>query len=278
MAYGGMGLGLVGGIYARYIEPFRPKLERIPMDLSNLGEPFAGYRIIQLSDVHVGREMPTRYLEEQFAKCAAMKPDLIVVTGDFLTNAYPGQIETACGLMKGLSARDGILACLGNHDYHHNKTGPRRPFGTVAKELTAALQNVGVRVLRNEVHVIARGGARLQIVGLDDWWRGFYDSRKAFSRVDPNVPCIALQHNPDAIFDLVNRPCQWVLCGHTHGGQVRVPLVGALYLPVDHTEYDKGLFDVEGTRLYVSRGIGYIHQIRFDCPPEITEFTLTRRA
>jgi predicted MPP superfamily phosphohydrolase len=88
---------------------------------------------------------------------------------------------------------------------------------------------------------------------------------------------VALVHNPDAIDALHNRPCHWILSGHTHGGQVRLPLLGAPFLPVRHREYDQGLFKVGEQRLYVNRGLGYLRRVRFNCRPEIAVFQLTAR-
>ncbi len=279
---GGAGLAAcVGtGMYARYVEPFRPVIERRRMDLPRLGAEFDGYRIVQISDLHVGPTMPVGYLSSQLARVVEMRPELLVITGDFLTFAYPGQVETVAALTRGLTARDGVIAVLGNHDYNHDRSVVPQPRGHVAAALTAALTANGVRVLRNERMVIERGPARLQMVGLEDWSRGFYDSRRAFAGVDPSLPTIALEHNPDAVFELTQRrrPCHWVLCGHTHGGQVRLPGVGPVILPHVHTELDQGLFEIGGVRLYINRGLGFVYKLRWNCPPEITEFTLAARA
>lgn len=279
------GLGGVGGTaavaaYARWVEPFWPRLVRQEMDLPNLPPAFVGYRIVQVSDLHCDREVPYRYLERQLRRCVELKPDLIVVTGDFLTRGKPWLIQVAEWLFEHVSARDGVLAVLGNHDYHdyyHPRPGTERPWGQIAIDLTAALQRSGVRVLRNTRHEIKRGDARLTVVGVEDLRSGYYSPRRAFAGLDPDTPCIALTHNPDAIADLKDRPCDWVLCGHTHGGQVRIPFFGPLYIPNHSMDYDSGLFDVEGTRLYVNHGLGYLKQVRFNCRPEITEFTLTRQ-
>lgn len=267
----------VGGAYARYFAPFRPEIERVDLDLPGLDQVFVGYRIVQLSDLHAGDQMPVQYLRDQVARAAALRPDLMVVTGDFLTNGDPRSIPVVAEVLSHAKAPDGVLAVLGNHDYHYNRSGPRLPYGKIAADLTTELTRADVRVLRNASHTIHRNGARVQIVGTDDWWRGFYDARKAFAQVDHSAPCIALQHNPDAVFDLLQQPCHWILSGHTHGGQVRIPGIGALYLPVDHPEFCEGRFQVKDKTLYVNRGLGYIFQIRLNCAPEITEFVLKRR-
>lgn len=273
---GAAGAGALGaGAYAGFVAPFDVELRRVRMDFAGLPEALTGYRIVQISDLHVCDAMPVEFLAEQLGRCTRMEPDLIVVTGDFLTYGRPEQLDVAVDLMRQATARDGVLAVLGNHDYHLFPPGGSPRWGEAALSLAARLERVGVRVLRNEMVTIRRGGDALQLVGTDEFRHGYYDARAAFAGVDPRLPCVALQHNPDAAYDLAGRACRWILCGHTHGGQVRLPLVGPLWLPVRNRRFDAGLFDVNGARLYVNRGLGFIRRVRFNCPPEITEFTLT---
>lgn len=276
-----LGTGLVGGAYARYVEPFWPELARVPLDLPNLPSAFEGFRIIQLSDIHVAPILPMDYLRKQFDRSAALGADLIVLTGDYLTCGYEVRLDLVGELVARLRAKHGVLAILGNHDYFFYRPDlppTQKRAGEIAAQVVATLRTGGVRVLRNELHTLEIGGARLQIVGLDDLWGGGYSPRRAFQDVNPDRPCIALSHNPDTMDQLQHCPCDWVLSGHTHGGQVRLPLFGPLILPNKRREYSAGLYEVGGKRLYVNRGLGYIRQVRFACRPEITEFTLTRRA
>ena len=273
--------GLMG--YARYVEPFEPEWTRVPLDLPELPDALVGFRILQLSDIHLSGATPGSFLRGQFARCNGVNPDLIVVTGDLLTYGQPRGIPEVAELIGSLQARCGVFVVLGNHDYHFGASrqgGYRRnerwPKGGVGDVLTAALRDAGVEVLRNSARAITHHGAELQVTGVEDLISGYYDPRRAFREIDPRRPCIALTHNPDAIADLRRLPCDWVLAGHTHGGQIRLPGIGALVLP-NRTPFDQGLFQVGDTRLYVNRGLGQFVRVRFNCRPEITEFTLVRR-
>ena len=141
--------------------------------------------------------------------------------------------------------------------------------------MEAELPRNGCTVLRNQSTTIDHQGARLWIVGLDDWWFGDFSPHKAFTNVPQNEPVIAFSHNPDTAEQLDEHRPNLILAGHTHGGQVRLPGIGALYLNTANHRFDQGLFHLKHSTLYVSRGIGYVRKVRFDCRPEIPIFTLT---
>lgn len=274
---GGLAALAAGAAYAHYVEPFWPALERVSLDLPCLDPALVGLRIIQLSDLHLATRVSARYLREQLQRCRDLAPDLFVLTGDYITNGDQAWLRELGSLMSVLRAPLGAFAVLGNHDFavYSDARGPGN-LG-IAARISEMLAGAGVTVLRNESHVLTKGGAALQLAGLEDLWSGECDPEQAFVDVDRNLPCIALAHNPDSIDVLRDTPCAWILSGHTHGGQVRIPFFGAPILPVRHREYDEGLFAVASQRLYVNRGLGYLLRVRFNCRPEITEFTLTRR-
>lgn len=266
------------GAYARFVEPYWVERTKVRMGLPGLAAELNGLRLLQISDLHVDNAKVEDYLADEFERCTAAAPDLIVLTGDYLTGGNPHDIAAVGRVAARLRARYGVFASLGNHDYY-DYTGTLgrsvRYSGKVATDLTAVLQQAGVTVLRNQARVLRIGGGSLQLVGLEDWMVGWYDAQRAFAQVDPRLPTIALSHNPDTFPDLCQRACHWVLSGHTHGGQVRVPGIGAIRLPVQHREYDAGHFERNGRHLYVNRGIGYLLPVRFSCRPEVTEFTLS---
>lgn len=275
-ALGVLGAGVGGAAYAHLIEPYWLRVERVRLALPRLAPAFEGFRIAQLSDLHVDDERVTRFVARVIECANALAPDLVVITGDYITNGRREQLATVARLVGALKARVGVLAILGNHDYYDmygwRRGGPLR--GPIADDLAAALAESGATVLRNQRHVVRRDAAALQIVGLEDLMSPGYDPARAFVDVDRSGPCIALSHNPDTIDDLARMPCDAILAGHTHGGQVRLPFVGAPMLPVKHVEYDAGLFGVGRQQLYVNRGIGYLWPVRFGCRPELTLFTL----
>ena len=278
-SFGG-GFFAVGGagLYARYVEPYWAVVESEPMDLRNLHPSLVGLRVLQLSDLHLHGSAPAEYLRTQLQRCQALSPDLILLTGDYITRGDLRCLDELASLLRILSAPLGVFAVLGNHDCGAHHGDARLASLGLAQQMQNALSRCAITVLRNAAHTLTVGAAQLQLVGIDDLWSGFSDADRAFADVDPDVPCIALAHNPDAIDNLKDKPCDWILCGHTHGGQVRLPFIGAPFLPVRHREYDAGLFHVGEKRLYVNRGLGHLQPIRFNCRPEITLFTLTCRA
>jgi predicted MPP superfamily phosphohydrolase len=277
------GVGGLGGVgaasaYVREVEPFWPTVERHEMDFPQLDPALVGLRLAQLSDLHLYYNTGAEYLGAQIQRCMSLSPDVIVLTGDFITRADGRYLGSLTDLVSKLQAPLGVFAVLGNHDWAVFEGGHRPASSALADRMEQTLTEGGVQVLRNRRHVLTRAGAALQLVGLDDLWSGRCAPEVAFEDVDPDLPTIVLAHNPDTIDLLKNRPGDWILCGHTHGGQVRLPLYGAIVVPVQNRRFDAGLFRVAGKRLYVNRGLGFVWQVRFNCRPEITLFTLTRRA
>jgi predicted MPP superfamily phosphohydrolase len=264
-------------VYARHIEPFWPVVERRDMDLPGLDRRLVGRKILHLSDLHVARNASIDYLRRELRRASKLHPDLIVMTGDYITHGRSIDLDMLRALLGELRARLGIWAVLGNHDWGAVQPHRNRGSARIAERIVGVLEDKGVHVLQDAATRIEDRGAVLQLVGLDDLWGSPCDVEAAFADVDPALPTILLTHNPDAI-DLVGaRHWHWMLSGHTHGGQVRVPLWGALRLPVRNRQYDAGLFTLGERRLYVNRGLGYLVQVRFNCRPEMTLFTLTAR-
>jgi predicted MPP superfamily phosphohydrolase len=220
-------------IWPRFVAPFRWRLTCHPMPLANLDPVFTGYKILQLTDLHVGK---TRldYLAQVFDRTLEEKPDLVVLTGD-LIDYRPSALPKLKQLFRHLTdgpfkAPDGILAIFGNHDYHEyswRHIGPRSARRAVHKRLVRLVQDSGIRLLRNEQHVITRptsgGSAKFTIVGIDEMWTGLANADKAFRGLVPAEPILCLQHNPDGVEFLKPYPWQYMLCGHSHGGQANFP-------------------------------------------------------
>ncbi|MBK8916071.1 MAG: metallophosphoesterase [Phycisphaerales bacterium] len=276
-----VGCTALGGSYAALVEPFWEEWVSVRLDLPGLSPALVGRRILHLSDLHLSSPGEEAFALRVAEHCTRRQPDLIVLTGDFVTAGNPADIERVGRVAAALRARFGVFACLGNHDYYdYTRTLPRtlRYSGIIADRISAALRGGGVEVLRNATRVIQMDGAALQLVGLEDWMLGRFNADAAFARANEALPTIALSHNPDSIVELCRRPCHWVLSGHTHGGQVRLPWIGALRLPLENKRYDAGLFEENGRRMYVNRGLGHLMRVRFNCRPEVTEFTLASGA
>jgi uncharacterized protein len=257
--------------YATGIEPFWLDLHELPLPVRGLPPAFAGFRVAQVSDLHTGMA-PQWYLERTIKRLNAAAPDLVLVTGD-LTHHEMRFIAPAIELIDQIRAPKVVI--LGNHDY--------RPFDSMPGDSTVladVIQREIARVssctlLRNRAMPLDRAGSRLWLVGLEDYWSDLFSAADAFAAVDGDGPRLVLSHNPDSIAALAPFRPTVIFSGHTHGGQVRLPLIGAPCLPVLDRRHDQGMFDLGGgTTLYVSRGVGYLHQIRFMCRPELPIFTL----
>ena len=226
--------------------------------IDGLPESADGYRIAFLTDTHVASFVRPDFYREILAQVKRFDPHLVLLGGDFVTwrRHIPLMAEV---LVSGLSARDGVFAVLGNHDYWAS-----------APEVQNAMEERGVRFLTN-----ASVKLPLQVVGIDEMYRGTPDVDKAFASVDPNQPCIGLSHHPDIIDLLGARRLDLLLCGHTHGGQIRFPFFGAVVVPSAHEgEYAAGFHRERNVLMYVSRGIGSIPPLRILCRPEVATFVL----
>jgi predicted MPP superfamily phosphohydrolase len=191
--------------------------------------------------------------------------DLIAITGDFVTDIHH---RTTVNLSKNLSklkAKDGVYAVLGNHDYWSN-----------AKTIRQILKISGVIELPNTIHSLWRGDASLHIAGVDDYWENKARLRDVLDQIPDQGAAILLAHEPDfALISAKSRRFDLQLSGHTHGGQVQLPKIGPIILPMYGRKYPNGLFKIDDMLLYTNRGLGTGRpQIRFNCRPEITMLTL----
>jgi len=220
--------------------------------------------IVQLSDLHYLPFTTLEMVEAAVNAANELAPDLIVLTGDFVTH----EADTIFGMTKALStlkARHGVFAVLGNHD---TRAG--------ARIVRQGLGEAGIEVLHNRGVTLATASGRLNLAGVDDCLWGHPDLGQALDGLASDAPTVLLAHEPDVI-DKFSRQGRFALqlSGHTHGGQVRLPLLGTPVLPRLGEKYVKGRFTVNGSQLYVNRGVGMVSMpIRFNCPPEITQITL----
>jgi predicted MPP superfamily phosphohydrolase len=228
--------------------------------IDDLPQRLDGYRIAFLTDTHVTSFMRRSFYREIVAQVQRFDPHVVLLGGDFVTfrRDIPLIAEV---LLTGLTARDGIFAVLGNHD-----------IWAGAEDVMRAMSAHGVRFLINESVTLP-----LPLVGIDEIYRGNPDVERAFADVDPASFCIGLSHHPDIIDLLGGRRLDLLLCGHTHGGQIRFPFFGAVVVPSIHeAEYAAGFHRVGNVLMYVSRGIGAVPPLRILCRPEVATFVLRR--
>jgi predicted MPP superfamily phosphohydrolase len=255
-----------GSAYASFVEPGNYEVTLTDVWLEGLPESFDGFRIAQISDVHHSRLVSIEDVGRVVELAQGAGADLIALTGDY-TTAYRRYIEPCAEALGGLSAAEGVWAVLGNHDHY---TDP---------QLTArALERAHISVLNNANTVLRRGGDALQLAGIDDWsWNGT-DWPRALYGLDRKLPTVLLSHQPRVLDVAEAEKVSLILSGHTHGGQLSLPFIGApARFGVEDFKYLRGLYARNGTQLYVSRGTGVIGlPLRFGVRPEIAVIRLRK--
>lgn len=282
-----LGLASIGAVatpgYATLIEPWSIKVRRYTIPIKDLDPLLDGLKLVQLADTHLGPRIPASFVERAVALVINQQPDLVLLTGDHIHDGTK-EIVRAAQLCQPLIAASqiGVVGVLGNHDWWGD--GDR---------MSSALTEQGVHMIDNDrrwIDPITRritdrqptsGG--LAIVGLGDLTDGVIDSHRAFRGVDPTMSCIVLAHNPDTaeLQSLTNAdsPRIDLMCsGHTHGGQVKIPLIGTPMVPSNYgSKYAGGLVNGPSFPVHISRGIGMsLLPVRVGVPPEISVITLVR--
>jgi predicted MPP superfamily phosphohydrolase len=246
-------------------ERFNVNQERIWLD--GLPNAFDGLRVVQISDIHHGLFLPKEWLVEAVRQANRLNPDLIALTGDFVTYSRRN-IGPAAEILGRLRARHGVFAVLGNHD-----------FRVDADAVTQALRRQHIDVLRNRHIALGFGKEALYLAGVDDYGYGA-DVRRAMKGIPKDAATVLLAHNPRIISLASRNGVSLVLSGHTHGGQVNIPLLGTVYgRSPQRLRYKIGWDRLGPTQIYVSRGIGTIVlPWRLRCPAEITSLELLQSA
>jgi predicted MPP superfamily phosphohydrolase len=277
---GGAATCVLGPAYGTQVEPRWIEVTRPTVLLPALPESLDGFTIAQLSDLHLGPYVSAEHVHRSVEIANDLGADLIVVTGDFVYGAASYSIACAQELAS-LRARYGVYAVLGNHDIW---TSPR--------QITENLIQAGITVLRNDRQLLEVGNGRLWLLGIKDtgytggpfgdfraMWQESHDALAAqLEGIPADEPRLLLVHNPDFVEMLPDGRIDLALCGHTHGGQVRLPFLGAPVVPSCFGQkYAGGLVRGPTTPVYVNRGIGLIPPpVRFNCRPEVTLLRLRR--
>jgi hypothetical protein len=253
--------------YARLIEPYNYLVSETDIYIRDLPQAFEGFRITQLTDIHHSRILGINEVRRVVSLAQETKPGMFVLTGDYSTS-YRRYIEPCAEALAALSAPEGVWAVLGNHDHY-----------TDPELTTRALQRQHISVLNNAHTTLQRGSESLQLSGIDDWTWNATDWTKAFSGLKANTPTILLSHQPSVLDFEQTQNVSLILSGHTHGGQLNFPLLGApARLFTKDLRYARGLFRRGETQLYVSTGTGVIGlPLRFGVRPEIAVLRLRRR-
>ena len=236
-----------------------PEITEMDIHIRRLGTAYDGLKVVHLTDIHHSLYTPLEDVERAVKMTNHLQPDLIALTGDYVTFS-PTYIWPVAQVLGRLRARLGVFAVLGNHD-----------FQVDADEMTSALKAHRIHVLRNSHFALDSGHDRLWLVGVDDLWWSADDLEAGMRHVPSHDPKILLCHNPVGIHMAAEHHIDLVLSGHTHGGQVRLPVVGGLYTRSKlGRRFIAGWNRLDGTQIYVSRGIGKVLvPLRVGCPPEI---------
>jgi len=264
------------------------EVENLAVKIADLPPHLENTKLVQLSDFHYdGTGLSEELLQEAIATTNAAKPDLILLTGDYVTDD-PEPIGELTSRLKHLESRAGIYAVVGNHDNY---------FPGAKEKVIDALTAIGVRVLYNEV--VYPLGEELAVVGFADFWSGDFQP-EIMTAIAPEIPRVVLSHNPDTAEVLQKWRVDLQLSGHTHGGQIDLPRLGPLpqyikpirsmvpdflrpiipfmadcYKVVRHWEWAQGSHKVGNNYLYVNRGLGTYFPGRLFCPPEVTVIELS---
>jgi predicted MPP superfamily phosphohydrolase len=258
-----MALGF--GIWAFGFEPASLTTRKYDLSIPHWNAELAGLRIAVLADLHVGSPFNgISKLNEIVELTNSLNPDLIIIPGDFVIQGVLGGSfvapEQAAAVLARLTAPMGVWACLGNHDWWLD-----------ARRVVAALEKQKIPVLEDNAVRIRRGSAHFWLVGVSDFWEGPHDVRKAMGQVTDDAPVLMFTHNPD-LFPTVSSRFSLLIAGHTHGGQVHLPLLGRPIVPSKYGQrFAYGHVVESGRHMFVSPGLGTsILPVRFRVPPEVT--------
>jgi predicted MPP superfamily phosphohydrolase len=261
--------------YGVLLERRRFELEHFTIGISGLSSDLSQFTIAQLTDIHLGPFMPPEELARYVEAANGLKPDLIALTGDFITSSR-SEVVPCVETLAALKARYGVFACLGNHD----------TFSGSASKLTQAFIEKGIQILRNDSATIDVGDTKISILGIDDLVAGRPNLQRAKALAKPAEVNILLSHRPEVFPAATKEGMDLVLSGHYHGGQIKLlPEPDSLSIARFLTPYVEGLFqlprsaETAGERkvanLFVGRGVGITAvPIRINCPPQIAHLTL----
>lgn len=247
---------------------FKKKLFKIvPLTITSdkIDPIFNDYKIVHITDIHIGQWITKEKLDGVVKLINDLKPDLIVITGDYVSYKAEEYIQDLGECLKKLEAKDDIISVLGNHDYWTNPEAIKK-----------MLKDSNIINLENEIHTIERNNKKLQIAGIDCVTVGKDNIGKIEEKLDYDSPAIMLVHEPDfADTTCKLEPFILQLSGHSHGGQFSIPYIRTPVRGKNFIKYPKGSYEVDDMIQYTNSGIGTnMFWFRINCPPEITEIKL----
>jgi len=267
-------LGTATAAYARFVEPVWLKTTYRQVQLPGLTQ-VQPIRLVHLADLHASGCVPNSLIEHAIELTLAQKPDLVCITGDFVTSprgGYDGKWYRRT--LEVLPKRVPTYATMGNHDggswssqwKAHNSSAPIRDL----------VGSSGVDVVHNQQRLVTVRDQELRLVGLGDLWAMEMEPLKAFGRLHETYPgpTILMSHNPDSKSEVGRFQWELMLSGHTHGGQVVMPVTGLSPAPVNDRRYIYGLLPWRDRQIHITSGVGNAQGVRFNCRPEISVLDL----
>ncbi len=255
--------------YSYFIEPRRLIVNEQNLKIPHWSKNLDGFKIVAVSDIHGGSNDVTEEKIRRLVELVnAQNPDLIVLLGDFVSQIHikDGALkmpsETIAANLKGLRAKFGVYAVIGNHDWYYNE-----------KKMTKEFADVGIEVLENTVRQIKVGDETINLWGIEDYWKNRRVPLEAFEQISDKQNIVAFTHNPDSLLKAPGE-ISLMLAGHTHGGQIKFPFFRAIAW-VNDPRLMAGFIEIDGKRVFVTTGVGTTGPpIRFNVPPEIAVLNL----
>jgi uncharacterized protein len=271
MAFGLASTGVIS--YMRFVEPRWLDVAQHALCV-HPARPQNPLRLLHLSDLHASAVVSLDFIRQAIETGLALEPDLACVTGDFVATAWEAYDRYA-EVLAILSQRVPTFACLGNHD--GGQWSARHHGYPTTREISALLAQARLELLTNRSQAVQVREWKLNLVGVGDFWAGEFDAPSAFAQVAhaPDATTVLLSHNPDTKDQLLPYAWDLLLCGHTHGGQLELPVLGTPFAPVKDRRYVKGLHRWNNRWLHISKGVGNEWGMRLNCRPEICLLTLT---
>lgn len=273
----GMIIGLILLGYTYFIEPDRLVVKEVSLNVPNWSRELNGFKVVAVSDIHGGSHAITEEkIRSIVGQINAQNPDIVVMLGDFVSQVHDDKsikdrdlkmpIETIVQNLSGLKTKFGVFVVIGNHDWWYDEKKCRMEF-----------EKVGFTVLENETKSFAVNNTTVNILGIEDFWkREIVNVNGVLDKLPIQENIIGITHNPDS-FEQTPDSLAILFAGHTHGGQVNFPFIGAPIVP-SKKEFTAGHIEKNGKNLYVTTGIGTSGlPFRFRVPPEIVVVTLNSK-
>lgn len=262
----GIGASAIG--YGRFLEPFWLEVNQEQLRFNNKSLKNS-IRILHLADLHASTVVPYKFINKAVDLGLSYRPDLICLTGDFITGDI-SNFDQYRKILSKLSSTAPTFACLGNHD-GGIWVQPRGGYANTSK-VQQLLKESGITCLHNHEKDVVIHNQELHLIGLGDLWAQEMHPQKVFSetKIESHAPIIVLSHNPDTKDILAVYDWDLMLSGHTHGGQLRIPLIGAPYSPVRDKRYLEGLHNCNGKWIHITKGVGNVYGVRLNCRPQVS--------